>query len=237
MSLTGRYLIHVLDSTRTRPRAAQSELRRSGYYGLAWAEQAIDRDRLPYAENIVNLVVVQDYTVSADELMRVLAPGGAVVVRNVELLGKEQLSAAGFESIDETDSTLVARKPWPMEMDIWSHPRHAADGNAVSMDTMVGPPERVRWIAAATSEVEGMVTAGGRNFYGGILARDSFNGLRLWHRTLNKKGEVNAEDFEIPRLARNGSRPIASDQFLFAILQGHPVVTRCGNRRSDRRAW
>ena len=91
----------------------------------------------------------------------------------------------------EQGDYIVSTKRWPMAMDVWSHPRHAADGNAVSSDTLVGPPERVRWIAAATSEVEGMVTAGGRNFYGGILARDSFNGLRLWHRDLAKSEENN----------------------------------------------
>ena len=68
----------------------------------------------------------------------------------------------------------------------------------MSQDTLVGPPDRVRWVAAATSEVEGMVTAGGRKFYGGILARDSFNGLRLWHRNL-KTGEKDTVEFEFSR--------------------------------------
>jgi outer membrane protein assembly factor BamB len=224
LSLTGRYLIHVLDPNAAKTKSAQKRLRTEGYYGLAWAEQTTDRDRLPYAENIVNLIVVQDYTAPLDELARVLTPGGSIVILNQEVVGNKQLEAAGFDSIRHSGTSLVGRKPWPDEMDIWSHPRHAADGNAVSLDTMVGPPDRVRWIAAATSEVEGMVSAGGRNFYGGILARDSFNGLRLWHRTLTRKGEVNAEDFELPRLAREGSRPIASDRFLFAILQNRPVA-------------
>ena len=100
----------------------------------------------------------------------------------------------------------------------------AADGNAVSRDTLVGPPDRVRWIAAATSEVEGMVTAGGRNFYGGILARDSFNGLRLWHRDLRKNGRNNADAFSLPRLPGDGARPIASHRLLFAVLQNRPVA-------------
>ncbi len=224
LSLTGRYLVHVLDPDLAKIKSAQTHLRKEGYYGLAWAEQTTDRDRLPYAENIVNLVVVQDYTAPLQELFRVLTPGGSIVIQDTHLVEKSKLAAVGFDSIAQKGTSLVARKPWPNEMDIWSHPRHAADGNAVSLDTLVGPPDRVRWIAAATSEVEGMVTAGGRNFYGGILARDSFNGLRLWHRTLNRKGEVNAEDFELPKLASEGSRPIASDRFLFAILQNRPVA-------------
>ena len=109
-------------------------------------------------------------------------------------------------------------------MDVWSHPRHAADGNAVSQDTLVGPPDRVRWVAAATSEVEGMVTAGGRNFYGRILARDSFNGLRLWHRDLRKKAANNPEDFSLPKLGSTVARPIASERLLFAVMQNRPVA-------------
>ncbi|MFT7644073.1 MAG: outer membrane protein assembly factor BamB, partial [Pirellulaceae bacterium] len=223
LSLTGRYLIHVLDLNADLIAKAQNQLRTNGRYGLAWAERPASATRLPYAENMVNLIVVRDYTVPVAELFRVLTPDGAIVVMNSKLLQRDSLEAAGFTKISRSESTLVARKPWPKEMDVWSHPRHAADGNAVSRDTLVGPPDRVRWVAAATSEVEGMVTAGGRNFYGGILARDSFNGLRLWHRNL-KNGENNSADFQLPILARDAARPIASDRMLFAVLQNHPVA-------------
>jgi hypothetical protein len=208
LSLTGRYLIHVLDSDAGTVVAARIRLRQDGHYGLTWAEQARNQNRLPYAENVANLIVVRDYSVPIKELSRVLAPGGSVVVTNADLLKLADLEAGGFRPVSKVDSTLIARKPWPKAMDVWSHPRRAADGNAVSKDTLVGPPERVRWVAAATSEVEGMVTAGGRNFYGRILARDSFNGLRLWHRNLRKKGENNPDEFVLPKLDSSGARPI-----------------------------
>ena len=91
------------------------------------------------------------------------------------------MKAAGFEASCSREERigLIARKPWPKNMDSWTHSRHGASGNAVSLDTAVGPPERVRWVAAAMEEVEGLVSDEGRNFYGGVLARDSFNGLRL----------------------------------------------------------
>ena len=214
-SRAGHHLIHVLDPDAERIRTAQRQLRREGCYGLAWAEQLRDNDRLPYAEDIVNLIVVDDVTMPAEELKRVLAPGGSIVIHDHASLDPRSLRPgdlreAGFGSIRQEGDSLVARKPWPIEIDEWSHPRHAADGNAVSLDHRVGPPQRVRWIAAATSEVEGLVTAGGRNFYGGVLARDSFNGLRLWHRDLNGKGDINAPEFLLPRLrarARGPSRP------------------------------
>ena len=224
LSLTGRYLIHVLDTDAERVRQAQSRLRKEGLYGMVWAEFYPNSKHLPYAENTVNLIVIRDYTVGVEELMRVLTPGGSLVVTHAELLPSEKLKAAGFETISQADSNLITRKPWPKAMDVWSHPRHAADGNAVSLDSLVGPPDRVRWIAAATSEVEGMVTAGGRNFYGGILARDSFNGLRLWHRSLNGKNDDIFEAFELPKLSTAGARPTASDRLLFAVLKNRPVA-------------
>ncbi|MCH7728049.1 MAG: PQQ-binding-like beta-propeller repeat protein, partial [Planctomycetes bacterium] len=224
LSKTGRYLIHVLDSDPETVRLAQSRLREKGRYGLTWVEEIRDSKRLPYAENMVNLVVIHKSAPPLKEIFRVVAPGGTLAVTNLELVSESELKEVGFELISTTDSTLIARKPWPKAMDDWSHPRHAADGNAVSSDTLVGPPQRVRWIAAATSEVEGMVTAGGRNFYGGILARDSFNGLRLWHRDLRKDGGNNPTQFNLPRLSRDGPRPVASERLLFAVMQNRPVA-------------
>jgi len=224
LSRTGRYLIHVLDPDADKIEAARARLRKDGFYGLAWAEQARNSERLPYAENLVNVISVLDYSVPVEELLRVLAPGGTVIGTSSGPLDASVLQAAGFRPVNDAQGILVARKPWPKEMDEWSHPRHAADGNAVSQDTLVGPPDRVRWIAAATSEVEGMVTAGGRNFYGGILARDSFNGLRLWHRDLGKDDTLNTESFSLPRLSRDGARPVASRRFVFAVRQNRPVA-------------
>ena len=224
LSLTGRYLVHVLDPDSSGVKAARAKLRDEGQYGLVWAEKAASKTRLPYSENVVNMIVIRDYSVPVEELARVLTPNGRVVVADNKVLQKSELEEAGFDSLVDTKSHVVARKPRPLAMDDWSHPRHAADGNAVSQDTMVGPPDRVRWIAAATSEVEGMVSAGGRNFYGGILSRDSFNGLRLWHRNLTKKGENNPQEFELPRLSRDAARPIASDRLLFAVMAKRPVA-------------
>ena len=224
LSLTGRYLIHVMDPDSDKVAVAQDGLRKTGRYGMAWAEHVRDLERLPYSDNVVNLIIVRDYAVPVDEIARVLTPDGLVVITNPERLSPSELEAAGFSDFRSHDSMLIAKNPRPEEMDSWSHARHGANGNAVSQDTLVGPPKRVRWIAAATSEVEGMVTAGGRNFYGGVLSRDSFNGLRLWHRNLRKGGEINEAHFALPRLGRNGIRPVASDQLLFTLFKNRPVA-------------
>ncbi|MCA9269445.1 MAG: PQQ-binding-like beta-propeller repeat protein, partial [Planctomycetales bacterium] len=224
LSLTGRYLIHVLERDPKTVESAQASVRRDGRYGLAWVERQRDEKHLPYAENMVNLLVVREFTVPVEELFRVLAPRGVLVVDKSAIIAKSELEAAGFQITSPADGPLIAYKPWPKEMDVWSHPRHAADGNAVSSDTLVGPPQRVRWLAAATSEVEGLVTSGGRNFYGGILARDSFNGLRLWHRDLRQADGADSPAFNLPRLSRDGPRPVAAEKLLFAVVQGRCVA-------------
>ena len=228
LSQTGRFIVHTLDAEPAKIEAARKAIGDGGHYGLSSAE-LIERDgKLPYAENLVNLVVIRELAAPLSEIIRIMTPEGTVVATQSSNVTKETLKSAGFTliataSFNGGEKALIARKPWPGDMDTWSHPRHAADGNAVSKDTIVGPPERVRWVAAATSEVEGMVTAGGRNFYGGLLARDSFNGLRLWHNDL-RKGELDSADFDFPRLSRDYARPIASSKRLFAVVKGTLVA-------------
>jgi outer membrane protein assembly factor BamB len=221
LSETGRYLIHLLDSNPSVITKARKSLRTKGIYGLAFAETLTDPIHLPYTENLVNAVILQALgKVPLSEAFRTLAPRGTLVVSPGAKLKPAKLEAAGFVTIKRRgDGSLLARKPWPENMDSWSHPRHAANGNAVSLDTAVGPPERVRWVAAATKEVEGLVTAEGRNFYGGLLARDSFNGLRLWHRDL-LNGELNERQFNFRRLSYDQARPIASGDYVFAPAKG-----------------
>ncbi|MCX5656573.1 MAG: hypothetical protein NTY65_18200 [Planctomycetota bacterium] len=79
--------------------------------------------RLPYADNLVNVVVAEDLgKTPMDEVMRVLAPLGVAYVKGAD--GKWA-------------KTL---KPWPKEIDEWTHWLHDAGNNAVAHDTRVGPP-------------------------------------------------------------------------------------------------
>ena len=226
LSQTGRYIVNVLENDAKEVEGARAKMRAAGFYGLGSVDQIAEPGKLPYTENLLNAVLVEDFAVPAKELFRTLTPLGTLVVADAELLTAKQLSEAGFEAVEDAKladgrSVIVARKPWPKGMDDWSHPRHAADGNAVSADLLVGPPERVRWVAAATDEVEGMVTAGGRNFYGGLLARDSFNGLRLWHHDL-RKAELNEGHFTLPKIME--PRPVASSKNVFAIVKDKLVA-------------
>ena len=155
---TGRYVVHVLDADPAQVNKARAALKASGLYGLAFAEVMTDPGRLPYSENVVNGVYVRSSgKVASGEIFRVMTPLGTLKGSREARLDVKLLEKNGFGAVlAEADGSLQARKPWPKNMDTWSHPRHAADGNAVSLDTAVGPPERVRWVAAAMAEVEGL---------------------------------------------------------------------------------
>jgi outer membrane protein assembly factor BamB len=230
LSRTGSHVIHVLGTDAGKVLAAQTAIKAEGCYGLASVERVSGLSQLPYTENLVNQLVVTESGATAPELYRVLVPGGTLTVADGTLLSRDTIEAAGFRIVAEKEGWLAV-KPWPEAMDDWSHPRHDADGNAVSHDTVVGPPARIRWIAGATEEVEGVVTAGGRNFYGGLLARDGFNGLRLWHRD-HGKATLNTDIYSLPRLSGSRARPVASADYVLAVEQGQVVVldSRTGER-------
>ena len=151
---------------------------------------------LPYSDNLVNLFVAESRTMPPmSEVMRVLAPHGVACIKH-------------------SDGWHTTVKPWPDEMDQWTHWLHAADGNPVANDRKVGPPRSIQWIATpnrakshdAPPSLMGMVTAQGRLFYIAdtspvaigdseyefeswhLCARDAFNGLMLWKLPLEDWG-------------------------------------------------
>lgn len=223
---TGRFLVHVLEADPSAAAKARQQLHEQSLYGLVSVDRLDDRRRLPYADNLVNVLVVEPGSrikPKPTEIARVLCPHGLALVARAES-SEAKLGAAGLEDVQTLNAGggwLMATKPWPAGMDSWTHPRHAADGNAVSDDVLVGPPRCVQWIAGPPREINYMVSSAGRNFYAGVLARDSFNGLRLWQKSLsNSKATHGAE------LGLRGGRatPIASCQLLFALHAGKLVA-------------
>jgi len=129
--------------------------------------------------------------------MRVLAPNGVAVFVNRK---------------SEIESRKLV-KPWPKEMDEWTHYLHDASNNAVARDRLVGPPKGIQWVAKPLycrsheidSSVSTLVSAGGRVFYildegltgitdprlpakWSLVARDAFNGVLLWKRPIPRWG-------------------------------------------------
>ena len=184
----GSSLIHGLDTDAEKVRQAREYIQQQGIYGPVSVER-FDGKRLPYADNLVNLLVAEDVGgVTMDEAMRVLAPGGAVCA----------------EQDGRWEWTI---KPRPENIDEWTHYLHDASGNAVAHDEVVGPPRRLQWVAEPrhtrshehTPGIHALVSAGGRIFYivdqaptssmlwsprWHLVARDAFNGVLLWKQPI-----------------------------------------------------
>ncbi len=187
-----RYLVQGLDVDPAAVAEARRHIRQCGLYGDATAVR-FDGRRLPYVDNLVNLVVAEDPAgVPMEEITRVLAPGGVAYL---------QRDGRWIEHV----------KPWPPGLGHWSHWRHGADANPVTPDRVVGPPRHVQWVAGPRWQIHhdmvpslsAMVSAGGRMFtivneapvgvrglpgQWHLLARDAFNGVPLWKRPMAEWG-------------------------------------------------
>ncbi|MHC4086809.1 MAG: class I SAM-dependent methyltransferase [Planctomycetota bacterium] len=185
-----QYLVHGLDTDASEVAVARANLTRQGIYGPVSVDEW-DGRHLPYADNLVNLIVAEEPArLAEEELLRVLAPRGVALVRR-----------------DGQWKKVV--KPWPKEMDEWTHYFHDADGNPVAEDSIVGPPERLQWVGGPIwsrhhdhmASLTSLVSARGRLFYildegptasiqlpprWRLVARDAFNGVILWNRDIDQ---------------------------------------------------
>ena len=188
------YLVQGLDGDAKNVAKAREYIDSLGLYGNVSVERWAG-ERLPYTDNLVNLVVAEDLGhIPMSEVMRVLAPGGvAYVQRNRK-----------WEKIV---------KSWPDNIDQWTHFLHDASNNAVANDSVVGPPRSLQWVAPplwlrsheTPSGIQAPVSAAGRLFYffdegligitderlpdrWSLVCRDAFNGKLLWKRPLDSWG-------------------------------------------------
>jgi len=117
---SGPYLVHGL----SRDREAVAETRRrieAGHgCGRASVEHVVDFERLPHADGLVNLLVIDQDRLDGDgppeaEIRRVLAPDGKAIIKR----------GGRWRTIS---------KPRPVGFDEWTHLNHGPDGNPVSSD-------------------------------------------------------------------------------------------------------
>ncbi len=247
-----RYLVQGLDSDATDVEQAREYVRSLGIYGVV----SVDRlagPRLPYAENLVKLLVVEELgEVSMDEVMRVLTPGGVVMVR-------------------QGDEWKKSVKPYAEDTDDWTHYLHDASGNAVAADLQVGPPRHMRWTAEPVwgrshefnPSLNALVMADGRMYYiyddgmigltdlrfparWSLYARDAFSGKLLWKRPVpgwgyrewNTRGMWSAPLTLNRRMVTDGKRVFVTlgYQAPVSVLDaatGEPLRTIAGSLGTD----
>lgn len=217
---TGRVLVEILDTDAAKVESARKEIRSTGLYGLISVNRWASGKRLPYAENLVNLVLIEEgREVPLSEAIRVLRPGGVMLSKGDWVSGAE-LKKAGMEGVQTVQAGgdwILSRKPWPAEMDEWSHSRYGPGGNPVSADQVVGPTQRVRWLAGPLVHASNIVTSGGRFYYHGVMARDAFNGLLLWDRKLETPpSRIDSSWHGV----RGSVLPVASAERFFVVEKG-----------------
>ena len=222
-----RYIVQGLDTDAANVKEARQHIRSLGIYGAVTAD-TFDGKHLPYAENLINLLIVEDSAgIAAGEIMRVMAPRGVVLMKK-----------------DGKWRTL--RKPWPDEIDEWTHYLHGPDNNAVAEDTRVLPPRHTQWVAGPRwgrshdhmSGLSAAVSSAGRLFYiideGSVasvkapakwmlVARDAFSGVLLWKKEIspweNQLRPFRSGPAELPR------RLVAVGERVYVTLgYGKPVT-------------
>ncbi len=184
------FLVQGLDVDMGVVDRARRNVRELGRYGSVSID-LISSDRLPYAENMINLLISDDLgEITPQEVLRVLVPNGVAYIK-------------------EGQKWTTTVKPWPSGMDEWTHFLHGPDNNAVSHDSLVGPPRHIRWTGLPKfsraheqlASLSACVTAGGRFYYivdetpradirlqssWFLVARDAFNGVILWKKPLDR---------------------------------------------------
>ncbi len=183
-------LVQGLDADAKNVKQARAHIQSLGLYGEVSVNRLVGK-RLPYIDNMVNLVVVSDLgDIPMKDVIRALAPLGVAYVKQ-----------------DGKWTRTV--KPRPKEIDAWGHYMHGPGGNAVANDTVVAPPGRLQWQGGPRwsrhhehmSSTSACVTSQRRLFYifdeatrfsiltppeWKLVARDAFNGKILWKRDIPK---------------------------------------------------
>ena len=211
-------LVHWLVQERGSLSDVRLQIRNAGVYGRVSA-MAWDGGRFPYADSMVNLLLLQgneQQKIDPSEVNRVRAPGGVAI----QLLNDGKIGS-------------TTRKPWPQDIDEWTHSRRDATGNAVSKDQRVGPPRFLRWEALPRwnrgTKTSALVSAQGRLFYilddahfasdtstWSLIARDAHNGIRLWrHELSNWQGAQGGKKVGPAQVNR---RLVAVDDRVYAQL-------------------
>ncbi|MFW5692768.1 MAG: PQQ-binding-like beta-propeller repeat protein, partial [Thermoguttaceae bacterium] len=181
-------LVQGLDADPSRVEQARRHLRSLGIYGRVSVDQWTG-GRLPYIDNLVNLLVVEEPgAVARGEMLRVLAPRGVACVR-------------------QDGRWTTFEKPRPEQIDEWTHFLYDSTNNAVSQDETIAPLRQMQWVGSPRwarhhdhmSSLSALVSSGGRLFYifdegsttsillpsrWSLIARDAFNGTVLWKRPI-----------------------------------------------------
>ena len=208
LAVQGGFLVHVLDPAQDHVAAVRSAAEEAGLdITRLVAERSSERSSLPYADNVVDLIVACDATsemltaLSPVDVLRALRPGGKAFIRGGM---REELAAWAPDARVAQDPFGVWAeivKPSLEGVDNWSHWEHGPDNNPVSTDQVIKAPYMTQWLGRPYYITMPAITtvAGGRTFLAmghiahhereekwlnTLVARNGYNGVVLWERRL-----------------------------------------------------
>ncbi|MHC4249204.1 MAG: outer membrane protein assembly factor BamB family protein [Planctomycetota bacterium] len=174
------FLVQGIDTRDQKVTSAVRAIQRAGVYGKVSASKCPAGRQLPYVDNLVGLLIVDEGRYPAKEIQRVLTPRGVAMVSGRKIV-----------------------KAVPPGIDDWTHHMYDASGIGAGRDTVTAQPRSMQWKAGPEygrshenmSSVSSVVSAGGRVYSimdegpqasvylparWVLTARDAFSGVRLW---------------------------------------------------------
>ncbi len=215
------FIIQCLDTKQKNIETTREYLTSKNLYG-DFSAKLYDGEKLPYIDNLINLIICESqHNLSLDEIKRVLVPNGIAYVKTE----------------NQWEKHIKIR---PDNIDDWKQSLYDSTGNAVSNDDVVGPPKHLQWISGpkwtrhheAMSSFHAMISANGKVFYiideapqvsyflpseWKLIARDAFNGKKLWEKPISKWVSQLRGYKSGPQIASR--LLVASDKYLFTVLE------------------
>jgi SAM-dependent methyltransferase len=160
---TGNFFVHILDPRPAVVASAQEAVDVEGLYGKRIVAERSPFQPLPYADNLLDLVLIPQVTngslnnYSLSEIMRVLRPGGVVFFGNSNPRGSLSLKELNAFCLhvpygeqlvigDASGLWMMLRKSPPEGIDEWPMWEHGPDNNPVSSDEVIRAPYMTQWL-------------------------------------------------------------------------------------------
>ena len=176
------FIVHVLDPATSNVIAARGVAEAQGLILPQFVVEQSPLQRLPYADNVVDLLVAVNPSetilsqLTVPEVLRVLRPKGSAIVgfsndaesSRSELVRWAEAGDARAVNVhsDRFGVWAAIAKPPLAGTDNWSHWEHSPDNNPVSTDTVIKAPYMTQWMGEPYYITMPAITtaAGGRTF-------------------------------------------------------------------------
>ena len=155
----GRFLVQSVLFDQAAVDAARKAIVAKKAYGPVSVIEGSSK-RLPYTDNFVNIVVIDDPAafkksrVPVAEVARVVVPNGLILVAGDDAVAKSIATACKAKTTTKVGTWTKVIKPRPAGMDEWTHVRHDPEGSRVSNDTLNGKTiEGKVWLFQAVNKL------------------------------------------------------------------------------------